>query len=103
MTPCCRLAAFVLAAAPLCASAQARSMAQDSSLDNLVHAAGTALTPMGTLGRVRIAGAGPRHMVLIAGMGFGDDTWEEFAQGYRDRYTMHLVTLPGFGGTLRGR
>jgi pimeloyl-ACP methyl ester carboxylesterase len=81
------------------ALAQPRSMRQDSTINNLEHAAGTVLSAPGTLGRVRTVGTGARHMILIAGMGFGDGTWEEFMQPYRESHTMYAVTLPGFGGT----
>jgi pimeloyl-ACP methyl ester carboxylesterase len=79
--------------------AQVRSMRQDSSVNNLAHAPGIALARSGTLGRIRTMGTGPRTMVLIAGMGFGDQTWDEFAKPFEAEYTMYAVTLPGFGGT----
>jgi pimeloyl-ACP methyl ester carboxylesterase len=74
-------------------------MAQDPSLDNLHHAPGTATTALGTLGRVRKAGAGPRTLVLIPGLGFGDGIWAEFMERQQKAYTMYAVTLPGFGDT----
>lgn len=81
------------------ASAQQRSMAQDTSLNNLRLPSGTLTTPLGTLGRVRTVGTGPKHMLLIPGLGFGDDVWTEFMERHKSEYTMHAVTLPGFGGT----
>jgi pimeloyl-ACP methyl ester carboxylesterase len=80
-------------------SAQPRSMAQDSTLNNLRLPAGTAMASLGTLGRVRTVGTGPRHMLLIPGLGFGDDIWTEFMAKRTAEFTMHAVTLPGFGGT----
>lgn len=91
------VALAVVASTPL--AAQARRMAQDSTLDNLRHASGTVTVPWGTLGRVTRTGAGDRAMILIAGMGFGDGTWTEFMERRKADYTMYAVTLPGFGGT----
>lgn len=88
---------MLLAAAPL--PAQVRSLAQDSTLDNLRHSPGTGTVEFGTLGRVRTEGRGAHPMVLIPGIGFGDDVWNEFMERHRDEYTMYAVTLPGFGGT----
>lgn len=81
------------------AVAQPRSMRQDSTLNNLEHPPGTTVVAPGTLGRIRKVGSGPRPMILIAGMGFGDDTWDEFMEPYQGTFTMYAVTLPGFGGT----
>ncbi len=84
---------------PATAVGQTRSMAQDSTLDNLRHAAGTTTAAAGTLGRVRKTGEGPRTMLLIPGIGFGDDVWSEFMERHRSEYTMYAITLPGFGDT----
>jgi pimeloyl-ACP methyl ester carboxylesterase len=89
----------LLACAPAKASGQVRSMTQDSTLNNLEHAAGTATAAWGTLGRVRKLGEGRRVLLLIPGFGFGDDVWAEFMERNRAEYTMYAVTLPGFGGT----
>jgi len=94
------LALAALVAAPgVGLRAQARSMAQDSTLDNLQHPPGTVTVADGTLGRVRKVGHGARTLVLIPGIGFGDTIWTEFMQRHAARYTMFAVTLPGFGGT----
>jgi pimeloyl-ACP methyl ester carboxylesterase len=74
-------------------------MAQDTTLDNLRHAPGTATAAVGTLGEVRTVGNGPRTMLLIPGIGFGAAVWADFMERHRPDYTMHAVTLPGFGGT----
>lgn len=79
--------------------AQTRSMAQDSTIDNLRHPAGTQTSPWETLGAVTTLGRGPGVMILIPGIGFGASVWDEFAQHYERDYTVHAVTLPGFGGT----
>jgi pimeloyl-ACP methyl ester carboxylesterase len=89
----------LLMAYPAMAPAQTRSMAQDSSLDNLQHAGGVKTAAVGTLGNVRELGDGPRKMLLIPGLGFGDDVWTEFMDRHRSNYTMYAITLPGFGET----
>ena len=78
---------------------QTRSMTQDPALNNLQHPAGLATVAPGTLGHVRKLGDGPRKMVLIPGLGFGDGIWSEFMERHRTDATMYAVTLPGFGGT----
>jgi len=88
---------FALLASPL--AAQPRSMAQDPSLDNLHHPPATTTAATGTLGRVRKSGTGSRTMVLIPGLGFGDDIWAAFMDRHAADATMYAVTLPGFGGT----
>jgi pimeloyl-ACP methyl ester carboxylesterase len=93
------LAAACLQWPPAALPAQNRSMAQDSTLDNLAHPAGTETTAMGTLGAVRRVGSGPRSMILIPGIGFSGSVYDEFMDRFKDRYTMLAVTLPGFGGT----
>ncbi len=78
---------------------QTRALVQDSTLDNLRHPPGTITAVPGTLGRVRRFGEGPKPMLLIPGLGFGDVVWSEFMERHRAAYTMYAVTLPGFGGT----
>lgn len=74
-------------------------MQQDSTLDNLRHAPGTPTAAWGSLEDVRRAGTGPRKMLLLTGVGFGNDVWREFEQRYAQEFTTYAVTLPGFGGT----
>jgi pimeloyl-ACP methyl ester carboxylesterase len=81
------------------ADAQTRSMAQDPTLDNLRHPPSVATAALDSLGRVRKVGEGPRPMLLIPGLGFGDGIWTEFMERHRTDYTMYAVTLPGFGDT----
>src|SRR5262245_21984732 len=79
--------------------AQERSRAQDPTLNNLVHVEGYRTGPPGSLGGVRTVGTGPRHMILIPGLGFSGDVFDEFMARRTTEYTMHAVTLAGFGGT----
>jgi pimeloyl-ACP methyl ester carboxylesterase len=94
-----RILVVLVTFAPPTGLAQTRSMAQDPTLNNLRHAPGTATTAPDTLGRVRKIGSGPRTLILIPGLGFGDTVWSEFMDRRAESYTMYAVTLPGFGDT----
>ena len=72
---------------------------QDSTLDNLVHAAGYVTSAPGTLGAVVERGKGPIDMVLVSGFGVGASAFDGFMQRNANRYHMLAVTLPGFEGT----
>lgn len=89
--------ALVVAAAEL--PAQARTLAQDSTRNNLAHPPGTPVTPPDELGPVARIGTGNRHVVFIAGAGFGGEVYRPFADSLAASLgaTVHLVTLPGFG------
>jgi pimeloyl-ACP methyl ester carboxylesterase len=88
---------LILAPAPL--AGQTRSMAQDPALNNFRLPPNVETGAIGTLGRVRKIGTGPRTMLLIPGLGFGDAIWTEFMERRRSDYTMYAITLPGFGDT----
>lgn len=79
--------------------AQTRLMAQDPSLNNLAHPAGYEVGAPASLGGVRTVGTGPRHMILIPGLGFGGDVFDDFMARHGDKFTMKAITLAGFGGT----
>lgn len=74
-------------------------MVQDPALDNLRYPPGTVTADAGSLGRVRIVGTGPRRMILIPGLGFGDDIWTEYMDRHKADTTMYAIALPGFGDT----
>ncbi|HSR68322.1 MAG TPA: alpha/beta hydrolase [Acidobacteriota bacterium] len=76
-----------------------RSMAQDPSLNNLVHPEGYDPAELGTFGHVEERGQGPVPMILIPGGGFGWEVFESFMQRHQDDFTMYAVTLAGMGGT----
>lgn len=95
-----RLVCLLLCAAAGRLTGQPRSMAQDTTLNNLVHAPGTRTTPLGSLGAMVRRGDGAVPMLLLPGIGFGAaETWGEFMDRHLSEYTMYAVTLPGFGGT----
>jgi pimeloyl-ACP methyl ester carboxylesterase len=74
-------------------------MTQDSTLDNLHHSPGVQTAALRTLGHVHKLGDGPRNVLLIPGLGFGDGIWTEFMERHKADYTMYAITLPGFGET----
>jgi N-formylmaleamate deformylase len=46
---------------------------------------------------VSVTGRGPA-MVLIPGLLSSGEVWKDTVERYKDRYTLHTVTLAGFGG-----
>ncbi len=76
-----------------------RILKQDSTLNNLIDPPGYKTAPLGSLGNVKRAGSGTQTMILVAGLGFGGDIFDEFMEKFTDRYKMYAVTLAGFGGT----
>lgn len=96
-----RRAVVVLALAVATSSlqGQSRTLAQDSSRNNLLQVPGTTLTAPGELGAVARVGTGARHLLFIAGAGFGGDAYRPFADSLAVALgaTVHLITLPGFG------
>ncbi|NIP56525.1 MAG: alpha/beta fold hydrolase [Gemmatimonadetes bacterium] len=97
--------AFLVPAGAVPSGAQAnpdrvpRILEQDSTLNNLVDPPGYETGRLGKLGRVRTSGYGPGSMILIPGLGFGGDVFEPLTERWSERFTLHAVTLPGFGGT----
>lgn len=83
------------------AHTQARSGAQDPTLNHMQHEANTATTPPGTLGRVDKSGQGPRPVLLLAVLGFGGSIWSDFSKRHVHDFTTDAGTLAGFGGTDR--
>jgi pimeloyl-ACP methyl ester carboxylesterase len=79
--------------------AQSGVFEQDSTLDNLQHAAGYVTAPLGALGAVLRHGSGPIDVLIIPGWGFGAGEFERFMRDNASKYRMVAVTLPGFAGT----
>jgi len=77
---------------PQPASTQA---AQTSPAEN----AATDSVPFKPITQVTTKGQGPINVVLIPGLACDGSVWDEFMSRNADKYTMHAVTLPGFGGT----
>jgi len=76
-----------------------RIMEQDSTLNNFVDPPQYLTAALGTLGDVKRDGTGPQPMILIPGLGFGGDIFDDFMASHTGEFTMYAVTLPGFGGT----
>jgi pimeloyl-ACP methyl ester carboxylesterase len=79
--------------------AQAGVIEQDSTLNNLVHAADYRVGELGTVGAVVRRGSGPIDVLLIPGWGFGAEVFDTFMRANEHRFRMVAVTLPGFAGT----
>ncbi len=71
-----------------------------AQINNLVHPEGYQTAVYGSLGQVEKFGNGSKDLILIAGWGFGGNIFEIFkADSLEAKYSMYVVTLPGFGGT----
>jgi pimeloyl-ACP methyl ester carboxylesterase len=93
----------IVALAPLFQSAAQetckRLMTQDTSLNNLIDPPGYETCQPTTLGGVIKSGIGDRTMILIPGLGFGGQVFDDLTSAYADKFRTYAVTLPGFGGT----
>ena len=47
---------------------------------------------------VQKEGAGKKSIVFIPGFGCSGDVWKETVAAYKQNYTCHILTMPGFGG-----
>jgi len=84
-------ATTLVAASCLIATAHADPKAAPSAA-----APARAFTP---LAHVETRGSGAEHVILIPGLGTDWTVFESFMSRNAERYTMHAVTLPGFGGS----
>jgi len=73
--------------------------AQDSTLNNLIHPKGYITCKPGELGAVKKTGSAKQSMIIIAGLGFGADVFDNFINRYKKDYTIYAVTPAGFAGT----
>ena len=94
-----RVALVTLLVAVLLAPPVIAQAPQDSTLDNLIHAADYHTAPLGSLGAVVERGPGPVDMILVTGFGLGASVFDGFMKRNETRYHMLAVTLPGFEGT----
>jgi pimeloyl-ACP methyl ester carboxylesterase len=76
-----------------------KPLLQDSTLNNLIHPADYRTCQLGELGVVRKEGSGNRNMILIAGLGFGGDVFNNFVEANKQKYTLYVVTPAGFANT----
>ncbi len=77
----------------------AQTSLQDSTLNNLIHPAGYITSKPGELGGVKMSGSGKQSMILIPGLGFSAEVFDDFAKAHESNYTMYAITPAGFGGT----
>ncbi len=75
------------------------STQQDPSLNNLEHAAGYLTDPSPSLGSFKKVGKGEKDMVLIPGLGFSENIFDDFMEANKNEFSMIAVTLAGFGDT----
>lgn len=78
---------------------QPKSFQQDSTLNNLIHPGNYVTNKLGELGKMTKMGFGKQSMILIPGIGFGGDIFNNFMEENKDKYTMYSVTAAGFGNT----
>lgn len=64
-----------------------------------IEAAALAAKTTTPLAHVETRGTGPVHLILIPGLGCDWTVFDAFMTRNAERYTMHAVTLPGFGGS----
>ncbi len=55
--------------------------------------------PVSPVAHIETRGSGPVHLILVPGISCDWSVWEGFMARNGERYTMHAVTLPGFGGS----
>jgi pimeloyl-ACP methyl ester carboxylesterase len=72
---------------------------QDSTLNNLVHAPDYKTAEWGKLEETTKTGKGKQQLLLIAGDGFDVSIYDDFIRQFKKQYTIHAVTLPGYGKT----
>ena len=72
---------------------------QDSTLNNLIHPKGYITCNPGDLGTVKQIGTAKQTMILIAGLGFSGDEFDNLINHFKKEYTIYSVTPAGFGGT----
>ncbi|MEM1330641.1 MAG: alpha/beta hydrolase [Planctomycetota bacterium] len=65
----------------------------------VMAAAAPAIAETTPIPHVETRGTGPIEVVLVPGLACDWTVWDAFMDRNADRYTMHAVTLPGFGGT----
>lgn len=77
------------------------AMGQDASAPSgpMARPAADALAAKPILAEVEMRGTGEIDLILVPGLACDWTVWESFMDRNKDRYTMHAVTLAGFGGT----
>jgi pimeloyl-ACP methyl ester carboxylesterase len=81
-------------------SLRAQTPLQDTTLNNLVHPSDYKTCKLGELGSVSKYGKGKQSIILVPGLGFGGDIFDDFIREYKNKYTIYAITPAGFGGTI---
>ncbi len=71
----------------------------DSSRNNLILASDQPRLRDGARPQIATRGHGPAAMILIPGVYSGKDVFDGFIARHSSRYTFHILTPPGLGGT----
>jgi len=74
-------------------------MMQDSTLNNLILPEGYKTCQLGDLGNVKKTGTLKQSMILISGIGFGNEIYSDFINHYAKDFTIYAITPAGFGET----
>ncbi len=75
-----------------------KTVAQDSTINNLLLPSSYQTDTVGTL-KFEKLGTGKTPLIMLAGLGFDETIFHEFASKNKDRSTIYLLSLPGFGMT----
>ena len=95
----CLVLVFVLGISSFAAfAADPPKPQQDPSRDNLQHAEGAVIGGP-PLGRVLKGGRGKQPLLLVSGLGFHGELYEDFLERFEDRFATYAITPAGFGGT----
>lgn len=86
----------ILLAASIAGFVQGQS-SPDTTINNLVHPPGYSTTSWGAIPAYYKSGKGKKTLIIIPGLGFDGSIFKDFVKSNRTRYTMYVVTLPGFG------
>ncbi len=72
---------------------------KDTAINNLVLPKGYKASAYGAVPEFRKQGKGKKNLILIPGLGFEGTVFDDFAQANRKKYTLYILTIPGFGQT----
>jgi pimeloyl-ACP methyl ester carboxylesterase len=71
----------------------------DSTGNNLVHITGYKTSTYGEILKYKKSGKGVKTLILIPGLGFDASVFDDFVKANKDKYTMYVITIPGYGKT----
>ncbi len=72
---------------------------QDEASNNLIHPGGYISCEIGELGEVKKYGRSSQIIILVTGLGFGTESYEEFINHFKKRFTVYVITPAGFSET----